>query len=318
VAVTPNSDYAYVVNYAGDSVSQINTQTNVVVNTIGVGTHPAGISITANGSSVYVTNTGGNSVSVINTTLSYVTTTIAVKSQPFGVAMTQKLPMPTPYPYHVLPVAGYLATKPYGNVTVQFDNVTVDVQFLHAFAITFNAVGRTNSAPWSVTLNGTRQSSSSNAIIFEELNGTYLWNVTLINYYEINPTSGIANVTGGALNITIYFTHIWLIDIVEQGLPSGTVWSVTFNGQIYSTNTNTITLRVTNGSVYWYINGISGYLSNPASWENYVSQNYTINVTFSPQPPNPYNLFMQWDFYILLVIVVMPVALYFIFRRRRK
>jgi YVTN family beta-propeller protein len=77
VAVTPDSRFAYVVNYGifntapGHTVSVIDTATNQVKTTILVGLSPTGVAITPNSQFAYIANNnpGSDSVSVINTTV---------------------------------------------------------------------------------------------------------------------------------------------------------------------------------------------------------------------------------------------------------
>ena len=81
--------YAYVTNYVSNNVSVINTVTNQVIATIGVGDGPWGLAVTPDGSKVYVTNyLQGNNVSVINTATTQVVTTIPVGASPHGIAVT--------------------------------------------------------------------------------------------------------------------------------------------------------------------------------------------------------------------------------------
>ena len=48
-AITPNGSYAYVFNLDTDTVSVINTATNLVTATITVGAQPEGAAVTPNG-----------------------------------------------------------------------------------------------------------------------------------------------------------------------------------------------------------------------------------------------------------------------------
>jgi YVTN family beta-propeller protein len=64
------------------SVSVINTTTNTVVATIGVGSEPVGVIISPDGAHAYVTNAGSNSVSVIDTSTNAVSATVPVGVRP--------------------------------------------------------------------------------------------------------------------------------------------------------------------------------------------------------------------------------------------
>jgi YVTN family beta-propeller protein len=103
VAVTPDGSKVYVTNGGddnpvfgvtfGDTVSVIDTATNTMVATIGVGANPFGVAVTPDGSKVYVTNRGdnplfGGTVSVIDTATNTVVATIGVGILPRGVAVT--------------------------------------------------------------------------------------------------------------------------------------------------------------------------------------------------------------------------------------
>ena len=82
------TDYAYVANLLGNTVSVIDTTNNTVVKTIPVGTSPWGVAVNQAGTLVYVTNHGSNNVSIINTSTNAVTGTIPVGNEPLGVAFT--------------------------------------------------------------------------------------------------------------------------------------------------------------------------------------------------------------------------------------
>lgn len=87
VSVTPNGDYAYVVNSGSDTVSVIDTSTNEVVRTVTVGDKPYDVAVSPNGSRVYVTNADSNTVSVINSATNEVVRTIGVGRNPAEIAV---------------------------------------------------------------------------------------------------------------------------------------------------------------------------------------------------------------------------------------
>src|ERR1017187_594599 len=78
---------AYVANFGSNSVSVIDTSSNTVVATVGVGSQPNGVAITPDGTRAYVAN-GGGDVWVIDTSSNTVVATVGVGSQPNGVAIT--------------------------------------------------------------------------------------------------------------------------------------------------------------------------------------------------------------------------------------
>ena len=105
VAVSPDGTKVYVTNgwYKGDdgpyyaldigTVSVIDTATNTITATVGVGSIPSGVAVSPDGTKVYVTNFGSENVSVIDAATNTVTASVNVGSMPIGVAVT---PAPEP------------------------------------------------------------------------------------------------------------------------------------------------------------------------------------------------------------------------------
>ncbi|WP_243665407.1 hypothetical protein [Vulcanisaeta sp. JCM 16159] len=55
---------------------------------------------------------------------------------------------------------------------------------------------------------------------------------------------------------------VYLVSFTESGLPSGTLWWVSINGTRESSNTNTITLLLPNGTYQYEILPVNGYVAN--------------------------------------------------------
>jgi YVTN family beta-propeller protein len=77
-----------VANSDSDDVSVIDTSTNTVVATFGVGNSPLGVAVRPGGGKVYVANAHSNNVSGIATFSNTVGVTVGVGSIPFGVEIT--------------------------------------------------------------------------------------------------------------------------------------------------------------------------------------------------------------------------------------
>ena len=80
--------FAYISNQNSNSVSVINTATNLVVATVAVGSSPYGVAANVAGNRVYVTNSGGTRVSVIDTATATVAAIIGVGTAPNGIAVS--------------------------------------------------------------------------------------------------------------------------------------------------------------------------------------------------------------------------------------
>jgi len=86
LAINPAGTRLYAVS--GDySVGVIDTSTNRLITTVGVGSNPNGIAVNRSGSHVYVVNSGSGDVSVIDTSNNSVVATIVVGTSPMSIAM---------------------------------------------------------------------------------------------------------------------------------------------------------------------------------------------------------------------------------------
>jgi gliding motility-associated-like protein len=90
ITVTPEpAAYAYIANYGANSISIINTMTNVVTATIPLSEQPGAISVSPAGSLVYIANESSNNVSVISPVSNTIVATIPVGNSPGAVAISR-------------------------------------------------------------------------------------------------------------------------------------------------------------------------------------------------------------------------------------
>ena len=78
---------AYITNGLSETVSVIDTASNIVVATVHVGSGPIGVAVNPGGTRVYVANLTSNSLSVIDTATNTVSTSVALSGSPLGVAV---------------------------------------------------------------------------------------------------------------------------------------------------------------------------------------------------------------------------------------
>ncbi|MGW2587711.1 YncE family protein, partial [Streptomyces virginiae] len=78
---------AYVANSFSDTVSVIDTRSNMVRATIPVGTGPRGVAVAPYGSRIYVTNSTSDDVSVIDNQTNTVIEIFRVGDSPIGIAI---------------------------------------------------------------------------------------------------------------------------------------------------------------------------------------------------------------------------------------
>ncbi|MEM3206371.1 MAG: hypothetical protein QW302_05615, partial [Thermoplasmatales archaeon] len=133
------------------------------------------------------------------------------------------------------------------------------------YTVRFIEIGLPSGTLWSVTLNGSKISSTSSTIVFNETNGTYHYLVGTISGYSSSPYSGNVTISGSPKMIEVIFTQLtYPVVFNEEGLPPGTVWSVTINGKTII-DANNITFNEPNGSYSFFINNSAGFTASPQS-----------------------------------------------------
>lgn len=96
---------------------------------------------------------------------------------------------------------GYLYTSSYGHGVSRTLLPTYNY-------VTFVESGLPPSTSWSVVLNGTAASSKMHAVSFAALNGVYPFTVPTVSGFQVNPSSGIVNVTGANVTVSIVFSAV--------------------------------------------------------------------------------------------------------------
>jgi hypothetical protein len=77
----------------------------------------------------------------------------------------------------------------------------------YIYKITFFESGLSLGTLWSVTLNGSTETSTTNAITFTEPNGTYTFSVGVISGYTAIPSSGTLTINGNNVEVNILFNN---------------------------------------------------------------------------------------------------------------
>ncbi len=154
-----------------------------------------------------------------------------------------------------------------GTFTVNGSSVAVNIQFSELqFSLQFNETGLPTGSQWSVTLNGTTESSTSNNISFLVFPGTYTYVIIPPPGYTTTQLSGEVRVVDSPLYVnTAFYQEEYNVTFLVSGLASGTLWTITFNGSTMSTSFTTISFSVTNGSYVFIIGNLTGYSVQPST-----------------------------------------------------
>ncbi len=149
------------------------------------------------------------------------------------------------------------------------------------YPVTFNEMGLATNYAWTVEINNVEYSTGQNSLTVNLPNGTYSY-IVYSSGYSPSPSSGTFTVNGSSTVINIKFTEVYYtITFIESGLASGTTWSVTINGNMLSSTSNTITFSEPNGTYQFIVGNVAGYSLTPSSGVVTVNgASQTVNVTY--------------------------------------
>ncbi len=169
-----------------------------------------------------------------------------------------------------------------GNFGNYVEEISLDDMLPHQ--VTFQESGLPPGTTWSVTFNGQQKSSSSSTITFSVPAGTYSFTVGNVSGYTVSQSTGTVTVTNSNVQVSLVFTPVptsYNVTFQESGLPPGTTWSVTFNGQQKSSSSSTITFSVPAGTYSFTVSSPQGYTINVSKTPITISRTTTIYVGFS-------------------------------------
>jgi YVTN family beta-propeller protein len=132
------------------------------------------------------------------------------------------------------------------------------------------------------------------------ISGTYYTPSTsatgTLYYYAIVSDSGISGYSSpsGVVEVIVSQIHHqyqvkYLVNFGETGLPAGTTWYITIDGQTYSSNTQSISLTLPSGQNSYEVGGVAGYSPSPSyGIINVDYAPFEVEIVFSPNALNGY------------------------------
>ena len=208
------------------------------------------------------------------------------------------------YLYNVTAPVGYTAQPLSGSLTVSGKAVSQSVNFVKSsaparYSVTFFESGLTSGTVWSVSFNGTVQSSSISSIVFGNLlNRTagYAFTVGAETGFTSTPSSGTVVVNGANVTRAIAFTKSpgparYTVTFTETGLPRGTSWSVILNGTTNASITSLLTFNESNSTYAYTVGSAPGFTDNPSSGSITVNGGPAgASITFTAIPAGSYSV----------------------------
>jgi hypothetical protein len=198
-----------------------------------------------------------------------------------------KTPIPAGSRYVWTATSG-LSTERSGTITVPDDGGTISASYKKQYLLTIEASdgGTTSPAPGEYWYD-----AGSKVSVTAIPNSGYklgYWLLDGVNAGSKNPY--VVNMDEDHTIRAVFEIKTYTVTFTESGLPSGTEWSVTFNGQTKSSTVSTITFTgIPEGSYAWSVSTpISGgtgvrYVASPSSGTMNVPSETSQAVTYTKQ-----------------------------------
>ena len=214
----------------------------------------------------------------------------------------------------------YGPSPSYGYFYVRGNSVSKSVSFTEVkYTVTFTESGLPSGTAWYANLSNGMKSGSitGSSYSFSLTDGTYSYTIaTADKTYSPSPSSGSFTVNGSSVSKSVSFSEVkYTVTFTESGLPSGTHWSMTFNGATSGSNGTTITFDAVNGTYSYTVSNVSGYSVSSGSI-SVNGANITKNVTFTASPAPGLSQTELYGITGAIVAVIAVVGLVAFFRRK--
>lgn len=163
-----------------------------------------------------------------------------------------------------------------------WDRVTV----ASVYPVTFSETGLPSGTLWSVTLNGSIQSSTTSTLSFSESNGSYRYVIGDVSgwHQTSQPYTGSVAVRGSpVVESPLAFSQIsYTVTFTQSGLPLGVTWWVNItDGQSYPGTGSTIQFSEPNGSYVYSAQAAGPKYGAPGGTFKVAGSPLSLAVTFS-------------------------------------
>ncbi|MCI4372843.1 MAG: hypothetical protein L3K02_04280, partial [Thermoplasmata archaeon] len=161
------------------------------------------------------------------------------------------------------------------------------------FNVTFLEIGLLLGTPWSVSIApktgfANTNTSTTDAIVEREPNGTWGYQVNNVSGYQLNWWDRSDKVTGAPITVFVDFSlfkpggPLYTVTFASVGLPSGATWHVDVRNETGSALTPNPVVFVEYGGFYAFSAGAAGgyNISSPLHFD--LTGNVTITVGFVP------------------------------------
>lgn len=186
--------------------------------------------------------------------------------------------------------APYLPSPLNGTLTVDGIGQNVSVAYFAVYPVTFSESGLPPGSTWQVTLVlGSMHYGrpSQGMIVFLLRNGTYTYLIGGLSGWTTSNFSGSVEVNGSTVAVNVTWEQVtYAVNFTETGLPVGTLWTATFDGNARSGTGTLYFDRVPNGTNYAFsVGAVGGYTASPQSGTISVAgSSLSRSIVFTAKP----------------------------------
>jgi len=180
------------------------------------------------------------------------------------------------YRYTILPLSGYVPQVGGSFVVHAPGPIYIDRTFaVRTYGVFVEELGLPNGTNWSVTVDGSKMSSTGHLIAMPVPNGTYNYTIHAVPNFVVNST-GTVEVNGSFVTVTAYFQPVlYPVALREQGLPLDTP----FSGEVAGSPLSLAVSGIASSLVWLEPNGSYSYeFTSPPGWTADAASSGTIVV----------------------------------------
>ncbi|MGB6501351.1 MAG: YncE family protein [Thermoplasmata archaeon] len=192
--------------------------------------------------------------------------------------------------YSIGPTDRYAPDPATGVLNATLLPTTVAVSFVWSpgpYSVGFEETGLPSGTSWSVSLDGSVESSTGSSVTFTEPSGTYQYRILAIpDWHQTSlPNPGEIAVAGASVTAPtmVFVPTTYQVNFSESGLASGTVWSVTIEGDTpTSTAPSNLSFWETNGTYAYRVGPVPGFETAAAGNVTVAGVQLQIRLAFIP------------------------------------
>ncbi len=143
----------------------------------------------------------------------------------------------------------------------QNSETNAGVWVLNSFPIDVQETGLPAGSSWSfAVLGGANLTTSGTLLSLNLTNGTYGYSAsTDAAGFVAVPAVAAFSVAGESLNLTVAFFPPFSVKFIEQGLWEPAQWSLAINGELITSDTNTVVVALASGTYRYSVSPIANY-----------------------------------------------------------